>query len=104
MERKKYTRLSFFCLALCIIAFIAMMVIGILINANEPIRGYGSVSGPLLAWIAMLSPIFGIILALLGEKGDMKLVALTGNIAVLCTISLFVGAMSFYDVLDRILA
>ncbi|MGG1487891.1 hypothetical protein ABEI56_28165 [Peribacillus castrilensis] len=96
MERRKYTRLSFFCLALCIIAFIALLVIGTL--------GNGSVLGPLFAWIAMLSPISGIILAFLGEKGNMKLVAITGNIAVLCTISLFVGAMSFYDVLDRILA
>ena len=82
MERKKYTRLSFVCLALCIIAFIGLFVVGTLINTGD---GNGSGLGPVFAWIAMLSPIFGIILGIIGEKGKMKLVAIIGNIAVLCT-------------------
>ncbi|MCK1992317.1 hypothetical protein GW626_18330 [Peribacillus muralis] len=106
MERRKYTQLSFICLILCILAFIGLIVVGIYVSANETSHGYenGSVLGPLLAWIAMLFPILGIILAIMGEKGNMKLVALTGNISVLCTISLLVGTMRFYDVLDKILA
>ena len=106
MERSKYTRLSFFCFALCIVSFLVILGIGIYVSATEPSRGYVNIGvlGPLLAWVAMLSPIFGLILAFLGEKGNMKLVAITGNISVLCTISLFVGAMKFYDTLDKILA
>ncbi|MBR8644222.1 hypothetical protein KEH51_05035 [[Brevibacterium] frigoritolerans] len=51
--------------------------------------------------IMTIAPICGFVLALIGEKGSLKITGIIGNLVVFFSISLFIAGVAFYDTIDE---
>lgn len=104
-KRRRYTTLSFICLGVTIVTFFIIFLLGNYASTmkSEQYSNSGIVGYTLFS-IVIVTPILGVILGFKGEKGLFKIIAIFANTGALMTLSLFVGAMAFYDMLNELLA
>ncbi|MBT2668886.1 hypothetical protein J7J00_26150 [Bacillus sp. ISL-4] len=100
--KKKLSIFSISCFMVTILLFVLTLIIGHNKATSIPTSDFGNngIFGYTIFGIMMIAPICGLILALIGEKGSLKMTGIIGNLVVFFSISLFIAGVAFYDTID----
>jgi len=98
VTKKKFSIFSISCFVVTILLFALTLILGHYKATSIPDSDFGNngIFGYTIFGIIIIAPICGFILALIGEKGSLKMTGIIGNLVVLFTISLFTTLAVFY--------